>query len=469
MSKNCIFISFSMSNSSMDKKAAIKQYIYGFWEDKLEGVMPRIYDDTLLKNELITDIVGLRRSGKTYFMYHLINEIRRESSVKQAIYVNCEHRLLYPFSHQDLNSIVEIIYSEDLLNKGNVYVFLDEVQTVKGWEIFAKSLFDEFRGKVKLFVSGSVKHLLSDDYGELLSGRHRTLTFFPLNFREYLLFKNISVKPTESSVSKIKATLSAFLEKGGLPYSILHDDFTYVENTLSDILARDVKTRVDPDKGIVIDALANLLFERATKTFTFTRLTNVLKSSGYRISKDSVINYVKLMVDVFLVATPPVYAFKYSDMLRNPRKLYAMDNGFLSLYPSVFSKDIGKRMENAVFLELYRRGYVPGKTLFYYKGRDYEVDFVVKERGQVKQLIQVSYASSLDEIEKRELRALLAASEQLKAEELLIITWDYKGEELLKPWGKSERKRVKFIPLWKWLLGEIGLDRQRAQRKLKKI
>ena len=104
-------------------------------------------------------------------------------------------------------------------------------------------------------------------------------------------------------------------------------------------------------------------------------------------------------------------------------------------------------MENVVFTELLRKiNERPLLEIFYFKTHEGEVDFIIKENLKVKQLIQVTYASSEDEIEKREIRSLLKASELLKCKDLLVITWDYESEKKIK------RKRIRFVPLWKWLL-----------------
>jgi len=127
-------------------------------------------------------------------------------------------------------------------------------------------------------------------------------------------------------------------------------------------------------------------------------------------------------------------------------KIYINDNGLASSLIS-FSSDIGKFMENLVFLELKKRELEGRHEIFYWK--DYqggEVDFVIKEGLKIKQLIQVTYASTRDEIEQREVKALIKASDLLKCKDLLVITWDYEGEE------KFKGKKIKFLPLWKWLL-----------------
>ena len=126
-------------------------------------------------------------------------------------------------------------------------------------------------------------------------------------------------------------------------------------------------------------------------------------------------------------------------------KIYINDNGLASNLG--FFPDIGKLMENLVFLELKKKELEGEYEIYYWRDyRQKEVDFVIKEGLKVKQLIQVTYAFARDEIDKREIKSLLKASEELKCKNLFVITWDYENEE------KIDRKRIKFIPLWRWLL-----------------
>ncbi|MEM5874724.1 MAG: DUF4143 domain-containing protein, partial [Candidatus Aenigmatarchaeota archaeon] len=138
--------------------------------------------------------------------------------------------------------------------------------------------------------------------------------------------------------------------------------------------------------------------------------------------------------------------FKVKEMKKSPKKVYCIDTGIINAISVKFSKEIGKLMENLVFLELKRKGLKENFSIFYGQFNNNEVDFLIKNGLEIKQLIQVTYASSKDEIEKREIKALLKASELLKCENLLIITWDYEDEL------KIENKSIKCIPLWKWLL-----------------
>ncbi|MEM5881775.1 MAG: ATP-binding protein [Candidatus Aenigmatarchaeota archaeon] len=428
------------------KEDVIRKLIYEFWEKDLKEVKERVKDLKFLSTNLVNDIVGVRRAGKTYFLFFLTKILEKEFGREQFIYLNCEHRSIYPLKIEELNYLVKFFHEENLLSK-KIFLFLDEVQAVKGWEIFVKSIHDEFENKIKVIVSGSVKTLLSMDYGKLLSGRHQTIKIFPLSFTEYLNFKNIQKERiTEEKEAKIKKAARDFLKCGSFPKYVLTEDLTYLEQTFTDIIERDIKSRVEIRKKDVIDELINLLLERVASKISFTKLRNLLRFKGYKISTDLIIKYASICEDVFLFFFLPIYSTKYSEMIKNPKKVYIIDNGFINLFPLRISENFGKQMENTVFLELLKSGLDAGKEIFYYKINDNEVDFVIKQGLKINQLIQVTYASSKDEIEKREIKGLIKASNELKCKNLFIITWDYEDEI------KINNKIIKCIPLWKWLL-----------------
>ena len=431
----------------MEKKGNIRRYIYSFWERELEDVRGREMREDFLGTDAIVDISGLRRSGKTYFIYFIIKTLREKINKKQLIYLNCEHRSFYPITFRELEAVIELIYQEELLTYGRVYIFLDEIQAVEGWEIFAKSVYDEFGRRVKLVVTGSVKDLISEEYGKLITGRHHSYSFFPLSFKEFLTFKGLEFKPTDEIISRVKGELMKYLHGGGLPEFVLSNSPDYIADTLNDIVARDIKSKVEIRKKSAVDELLYLLIERVGSTFTYSRLANLLKNSGFSLSTEIVIHYTDVMKDSFLFTFLPSYAFKQSEISRKPKKVYTTDNGFLSLYPSIFSSNIGKLMENVVAVELQRRGWDPGKTLFYFYGGDFEVDFLLKKEREVVRLMQVSYISSKNDIEQREVKALIRAGKKFHCSDLQVITWDYDAIE------KINDKDIRFIPLWKWLLG----------------
>ena len=153
--------------------------------------------------------------------------------------------------------------------------------------------------------------------------------------------------------------------------------------------------------------------------------------------------------NAFLLFKTEIFSPKVKERKQYPVKVYCIDNGFVNFINPRFSENFGSLMENSVAIELWRRKEnttIPTEIYYWKDENGKEVDFVIKQGSRVKQLIQVTYALGRDDVDKREIKALLKASELLKCKNLLVITWDYEGEEKIK------NKKIKFMPLWKWLL-----------------
>jgi predicted AAA+ superfamily ATPase len=194
----------------------------------------------------------------------------------------------------------------------------------------------------------------------------------------------------------------------------------------------------------LLDEFMRYCLVNFSKYVSISKAYNYLRSMGLRCSKVTLLNFLACVQQVFFLFPAEIFSYSIKDRRRYPKKIYAVDVGLVNaLYPE-FRESAGRLMENLVAIELKRKG----KELFYWKDRQgREVDFVLREGPKVEQLLQVTFASSSDEVEKRELRALLKASEELGCRELLCITWDYEDEL------EREGRVVKFTPLWKWLLG----------------
>lgn len=418
-----------------------------YWARELPEVIERdVCID--MNSPYISDVIGPRRSGKTYLMFLTIKRLlERGVDRKQTVYVNFERRVLYPLSPDYFNDLVKIIYEEEIL-KDRVYLFLDEVQRVEGWEKFVRSMYDEFKGRVKIVISGSTSKLTRSTLGHLLTGRHLTTHVFPLGFREFMRFKGFAIPEvlTEEKKARMMKLLREYIEYGGFPEVVLNQNKEeYIETLFLDIIMRDVAPGVrNPE---VLEDLAYLLTSLSAKTISFSKLSKILATRGIKLSVPTLEKYFYLMKDTFLFHDNRIYSYKIKDQIQHPRKIYCIDTGFVNYFGFKFSEDRGRLMETLVAVELKRR-FPHGKTkIFYWK--DYtgnEVDFVLKEGIKVRELIQVTYASGKDEIEKRETRALLKASEELRCKNLKIITWDYEDEETIGG------RKIRYIPMWKWLL-----------------
>jgi len=438
-----------MENHKNKLMMAIEEY----WRKDLLAVLER---KTRLKIEtdLINDVIGPRRSGKTYLMFFTISELLGSGIEKEAtIYLNFENRKLLPLTPEYFNHIIELIYARDLLKKHEkIYLFLDEVQRIDGWERYVRSIYDEFKGRIKIFLSGSTSRLTKSELSYLLTGRHLTTFVFPLSFEEFLSFKNfVAKKPLiEEDVAKVNRYLEEYMAFGGFPEVVLtgEEKGDILETLFSDIINRDIAPRAKKSREVV-EEIAYFLSTYTGKPTSFSKLAKVLKSRGTKISVPTLEKYFNHTKEAFLFFDLKVFSYKIKDQLQHPKKIYAIDSGLANFSSFKISADYGRVMENLVAVELLRRTTEPKKEVYYWK--DYtgkEVDFLVKEGPKVKQLIQACYDISDPDTKKRETKSLLKASSELGCNNLLTITWDYEGEEEIK------NKRITYKPLWKWLLAD---------------
>jgi len=427
----------------------IKETIYEYWDKELPEVFPREVETD--SSDLINDVVGIRRCGKTFMMFSKIRELLKKVNKKSTIYINFENRKLFPLNTNYFNEIIEFIHSEKLLENGKVYLFLDEVQKIDGWEKFVRSIYDEFKGKIKIFVSGSNASLLSKDYGTLLTGRHLSKTLMPLSFKEFLKFKDYKIGKVliEKDRANIKKFLEEYLTFGGFPEVVLSEENKeqILSQLFNDILSRDILSR-NVRKESILEEFAYYLSGNVTSLLSFNKMSDYFKSRGIKVSVPTLESYFGLIKNSFLFFDNLIFSYKIKDQFQNPKKIYCIDNGIFNFIGLKFSKDYGKMYENSVFLKLKKESFDNRLiNIFYWKNILHEeVDFVVNEGLKAKQLIQVCYNTENLETKKREIKALIKASEELKCSNLLVITKDYENEE------KIDNKKIKFVPLWKWLL-----------------
>jgi len=402
-----------------------------------EKIVSRELEISTIPNKAVV-IAGPRRSGKTFLLFSKLKENRN------SMYVDLEHSAFRYITHKDFFEIISIF--EEYFGVKVEKILIDEVQKIDEWERLVRSLLDSY----EIIISGSSSELLPKEIATSLRGRSLTYLLLPLSFREYLNFKGIKTKDIISLSEKVRLVkeLEEFLGWGGYPEIVIEWDKKekILREYFETIFQKDFVERFE----IVNVNVARLIFEFIIKNFSgeisTNKIANFVSSMMGRNVKNIVYDYVEKLPETFTSFF--VEKFEKSVYRRKSfaKKVYICDLGLTNLLMQ--EKDMEKRMENAVFLELLRKtNKRPLIEIFYFK--DYqqnEVDFVLKEGLKVKQLVQVTYASSKDEIEKREIKALLKASELLKCKDLLCITWDYEDEI------KAENKKIVFKPLWKWLL-----------------
>lgn len=326
---------------------------WNFWKKDLEAGIARPFYLDRLKRFLATNqimvIKGARRSGKSFIMRQLVKElVSAGTDKKNILMVNFEDPRFTELNTETLQQIYET-YLEFLNPKGMPFVFLDEVQEVKGWEKWVRTLH-ELR-KVQIIISGSNAKLLSKELATLLTGRHLDITTFPLSFREYMVFNNVSLKDKLDMVNKeieIKGLLRKYLEFGSFPEVVLSTEkkeilLQFFEDVLDKDLIRRFKIR-KPDK---LKSLAKFYLSNASSLTTFSSIEKFLGASADTVEKFS--GYLETAYLLFFLKR---FSFKVKEQEKSPRKVYAIDTGLVNTIGFRFSENAGRLAENVVFLEL---------------------------------------------------------------------------------------------------------------------
>ncbi len=416
-----------------------KDYVTDYFKEyeKIPKPLPRELDVPLDSNFVIS-IIGPRRAGKTYFLFSILQ------NTKNPVYLNFEDSRLESVESKEIRDIIRIFI--EIYGKEPTHIFMDEIQNVAGWEKLVRELHD--LRKYKIFVTGSSAKLLSKEIATQLRGRSLSFILLPLSFREFLVFNRITARKhmSKDNEAKMKNLLREYLEFGGFPDVVKNEEKIKILKEYSDlILFRDFIERHKIRNLDLARTLHSFMIQNFSKEISIRSLFNKLKTLT-PTGKDTVYEYATKLEDTMFFFFLRKFSRKAHMRESWPKKIYICDTGLTKIIK--YSPDYGRLMENAVFLELLRKtNKNPLIEVFYWKGmNDEEVDFVVKEGEDIKKIIQVTYASSQDDIKEREIGSMLKASMELECETLSCITWDYEGKK------RYDNKTVVFIPLWKWLL-----------------
>ncbi|MEM4215217.1 MAG: ATP-binding protein [Candidatus Pacearchaeota archaeon] len=430
-------------------KEIIKTILYEWKEKEIPFLINReynLFNYAYLQPPKIIVISGFRRVGKTYLVFQLIKKLLEKKNKEKVVYINFEDERIpteTEFLTQLIPTIKEIAQPE--------FLFLDEIQSMPNWSKWLRRVYDN--EKIRLFITGSSSKMSSKEIPTELRGRFLEIRVYPLSFKEFLNFKNIeidvkSVKYSENEKVKLMKALDEYLKYGALPEIVLSQEnkkFEIAQQYYQTVVRRDIIERFKIENEEGLKALLRLLLN--STEYSISKLYNTLKSLNYEIGKTTVQNYLNYIQNSFFMFSLPIFSFKIKDQIQYPKKVYFIDNVFINSLSTKFSKNIGRLYENIVATNLLKKFQ---EDIFYWKSQQEEVDFVVKQGLKVKQLIQVCYDIEDRETRKREIRALLKASKELKCKNLLVITEDYETERQ-ESWFGIKRK-IKFLPLWKWLL-----------------
>lgn len=424
-------------------KDIFKRLITDFIESPAKDIFSRQLDIPLDSKKIVS-LIGVRRSGKSSILFDMINALRQKNSKENIIYINFEDDRLYPLELSHLDMILESYYELYPTKRDEkVYLFLDEIQAVPQWEVYVRRIYDTLN--LQIFITGSSARLLSTEIATSLRGRTISYEVFPFSFKEYLRFQNIEVNLHSSkSISFIKNALSNYLKDGGFAETI-GEDKTVARKILSDylelIVYKDIVDRYNISNRSLLKILNKYCFTNIATLISFNKLYNDFKSLGYKLSKDTLFQYTSHLEDAYALFTVPIYRNSIKEEQRNPKKVYAIDNGFKKIYDYAIDKDISKLYENLVFLHLRAKT----KNIYYFK-QNQEVDFYAKLDDK-EILVNVSYKIEDTKTRKREIDGLLEAMEYFKLKSAYLVTED---EDTTM---EIEDKKIFIVPLYKYLLG----------------
>lgn len=412
-----------------------------------------------LDSQKIISIMGPRRAGKTTCLYHIMDELKKKFDKEQIIYLSLENPALSPMNSKLLVDLMESyhrLYPDRLSQKK--YILLDEIQLLPDWEVAVRHLYDQ--EICQIWLSGSSSHFLSRDIATQLRGRSIPYLLLPFSFRELVRYHGLNPDdlhlPYTSQRFHLQKMAQDYLSFGGYPEvaqaSTEDEKNRILKEYLDTMFFRDLLERFNIRNQMLMKDLMAYLFNCVGSRFSAEAYFRYIKQV-YPISKQTIFHYLSHLEDIFLFYYLRKHASSLKEQTKSQKKVFSIDPGLLDKdvfesYPSM-----SHRLENAVWVQLWHyKSRKPLSEVFYHRDpMGYEVDFVVKEGARVLSLLQVCVKIEDEKTMQRELRALMKAQEQYKAEHLYLITLEQDKIAFPKP------EEVKVLPFWQWaLMNESG-------------
>ncbi len=420
------------------KEQLILQMLLGEFYDKLKlqrGLVVRDVQFPDAPNK-IKVAIGMRRAGKTCFLYQQILKMIDEGISKQSIlYINFEDDRLLPLNEEKLAQLVDAFYSLYPENHDRkCYLFFDEIQNVHNWPLVIRRLHDT--KNAEFFLTGSSAKLLSKEIATSLRGRSLAIEIWPYSFNEFMRAKNVLMDRSlydKKTQDKLKQIFHYYLSDGGFP-EIISFNPDVKQKTLQEyldvVIYRDIIERHNIKNPTLIKYMILSMIHNVGKPFAVNKFYNDLKSQGYQIGKDILYEYADHIEDAYLAFSIALYDKSIRKTQTNPKKLYAIDPGMVRALTLDYEGDLGRVFENIVYLDLKRLGC---KINYYLTAERYEIDFLAQTPRGHKKFFQVAWDVEDPRTMEREERALQAGIKELKIAGEIITLDSYlrKGINLL--------------------------------------
>lgn len=385
--------------------------------------------DLLLSSHLIKLITGPRRVGKSTQALLMLRN-------RNFAYLNFDNQQL--LDTWDANLVMRML---DDVYPGYEYILLDEVQNLEAWDLWVSELY---RLGKNLVITGSNAKMLSSEMATALTGKYLKVEMLPFSLEEFFDWNKLDLsRLNPERQADASALMDDYMRNGGYPEVVASRQLTrtYLDTLFDSIVWKDVAKRHSVRNVTDLNDLALYLVSNFCNPISANELTEELGFSSVNTTK----KFMDYLHEPYLFYYLPRYNNKLKLMKKAPRKVYVVDNGFVAAKAFSLSDNLGRLLENQVFVELLRHGYDTDKTMFYYRSRnDKEVDFVLRKGTHIDRLVQVCYDMSNVKTEKREVDSLVECADELICSNLVIVT---NNEERTI---EKDGFRIDVVPVAKW-------------------
>lgn len=376
-------------------------------------------------NRIVT-VTGIRRCGKSSLLGLTINRLLEKGVPRERIlYVGFDDERFLSMSSENFDELLQAyreMYPETPLK--DVYMFFDEIQLINGWELFVLRVYKNYCRHI--FVTGSTAKMLSEEMASALRGWPDEYREYPLNFTEYLSFKDIKAnKFSEEGKAKLAVAFRCYCEEGGFPEVVLQksktEKYKILQSYFNTMLFRDLMEHyhINASPSVVRYFLKRVM-NNLTKPTSVNNIYNDLKSQGLKVSKDSLYLWLDYTCNIFMFRKVEKYERSMVKKRSSPAKYYVADIALRNAVLLPESEDAGKALENIVYLNLERS--LGEEDRIFYFNESKECDFVVQRGERISELIQVCWALDDNNID-REVDGLLAAHSAIGCDQCRIITF----------------------------------------------
>ena len=387
-----------------------------------------------INKPIIKVITGMRRSGKSMILKLIQEELQNIGIVKEnIIYMNFESLTFMDI--KDFEALYKHIIEKTSDKKGKIYILLDEIQEVKGWEKAINSFLVDL--DVDIYITGSNANLLSSELATYIAGRYVEIKIYPLSFQEYIDFVSENNKENPLSLDEY---FTQYLNFGGLPGIHIfnynkEEIYQYLVDVYNSILLRDVIARNNIRDIELLERVVLYIMDNIGNTFSAKSISDFLRNQGRKLSVETIYNYLKALENAFIISKVQRYDIKGKNILETQEKYYLSDLGFRHAKLGYQSNDISGYLENIVFLELLRRKYKVNIG----KQNNKEIDFVANLRDE-NLYLQVTYLLASEETIEREFSPLKSIKDNYSK---LVLSMDNLLESNVE--GIKRKKIIDFL------------------------